>query len=136
MKRKTLLKILLILLVVYIGIVVLFESSLGYFQPEAGNTVIITTFDDSNSPHRRVVSLLESEGQLYVAVNHWPRAWYGRLQENPSMRMERDGVDENYTAGMVEGAEYDAVQADSPTGLVFRFLTGFPPRYFVRLDSP
>jgi len=26
------------------------------------------------------------------------------------------------------------VQRDNPVPLAFRFLTGFPPRYFVRLD--
>lgn len=134
MNPKKLTKVLLVLFLVYAGIVVLFESSLGYWQPEAGNTVRITTFDADGTAHRRVVSLLESNEQLYVAVNHWPRAWYRRLRENPSMRMERNSVDNDYTAVIVSGAEYDRVQTDNPTGIVFRLLTGFPPRYFVRLD--
>ncbi|MCG8415899.1 MAG: hypothetical protein MI746_16920 [Pseudomonadales bacterium] len=134
MQRKTLVKILIGLALFYLGLVVLFESSLGYFQPEAGNTVAITTFDADGEAHRRIVSLLSSNEQLYVAVNHWPRAWYRRLRENPSMRMEQNGVDSDYTAVIVEGAEHDRVQADNPTGIVFRILTGFPPRYFVRLD--
>ncbi len=134
MQRKTVVKIVIGIAIFYVGLVVLFESSLGYFQPEAGNTVVITTFDSDGTAHRRVVSLLTSDEQLYVAVNHWPRAWYRRLRENPSMRMERDDVDSDYTAVIVEGPEYDRVQADNPTGIVFRILTGFPPRYFVRLD--
>ena len=32
-------KLALILVAVYVGIVVSFESSLGFFQPEAGNTL-------------------------------------------------------------------------------------------------
>lgn len=134
MQRKTIIKIAVGLVLFYVGLVTLFESSLGYFQPEAGNTVVITTFDADNEAHRRVVSLLTSNEQFYVAVNHWPRAWYRRLRENPSMRMERNGVDSDYTGVIVSGAEHDQVQSDNPTGLAFRFLTGFPPRYFVRLD--
>ena len=134
MQGKTWLKIIIGVLVSYIGLVVLFESSLGYFQPEAGNTVTITTISEDGQEFRRVVSLLTSNGQLYIAVNHWPRAWYRRLRLNPSMRMEREGVDAPYTAVEVTGSEYDQVQTDNPTGFLFRFLTGFPPRYFVRLD--
>jgi hypothetical protein len=34
----------------------------------------------------------------------------------------------------VEGVEHDSVSADNSLGLMFRILTGFPPRYFLRLD--
>ena len=30
--------------------------------------------------------------------------------------------------------EHDRVNSENSTGMVFRMLTGFPPRYFVRLD--
>ena len=136
MQRATLIKSLIILLLVYVCTVTLFESSLGYFQPKTVDTVTITTFDAGGTAYRRVVSLLSSEDQLYVAVNHWPRAWYGRLQENPRMRMEKGGEDLEYVAVLIDGAEHDQVQADNPTGMLFRLLTGFPPRYFVRLDLP
>lgn len=135
MQRKTWIKIVCSCVLFYIGLVALFESSLGYFQPEAGNTVAITTIDNEGREFRRVVSLLSSDEQLYIAVNHWPRAWYRRLRANPSMRMERNGVDSAYLAIEVMGDEYDRVQEDNPTGFVFRFLTGFPPRYFIRLDA-
>lgn len=127
-------KLALILVAVYVGIVVLFESSLGFFQPEAGNTIVIETFDAEGNGYSRVVSLLTSAGNEYVAVNHWPRAWYGRLEETPRIGVTRDGGQTIFGAGMVSGAEHDRVQADNPTPLAFRFLTGFPPRYFVRLD--
>ena len=134
MKRKTIVKIIAGCVLFYIGLVALFESLLGYFQPAGGNVVAITTFDGEGNEFRRMVSLLQSEGQLYIAVNHWPRAWYRRLADNPVMRMEREGMDGEYTAVEVFDAEYDQVQADNPTGFTFRFLTGFPTRYFVRLD--
>lgn len=133
--QKKLIKPLLIVLLLYVGIVVLFESSLGFFQPEAGNTIVITTFDDQGGAHQRVVSLLESGGTEYVAVNHWPRAWYRRVRDNGQIRKLQDGVETSHRGVIVSGDEYDRVQRDNPTGFVFRLLTGFPPRYFIRLDE-
>jgi hypothetical protein len=127
-------KLVLILLAVYVGIVVLFEFSLGFFQPESGNTIVIETFDAEGNGYTRVVSLLTSASNEYVAVNHWPRAWYRRLEEKPRIGVTRDGGQTIFGARMVSGAEHDRVQADNPTPFAFRFLTGFPPRYFVRLD--
>ena len=134
MNAKKSFKAFLVLLALYVGLVVLFESSLGYFQPEAGSTIVIETYDASGAGHSRVVSLLASGGNEYVAVNHWPRAWYGRLRDNPRIGVTRQGRQTDYLAGMVSGAEHDQVQRDNPTPFMFRLLTGFPPRYFVRLD--
>ncbi len=39
------LKIVAIVVLVYVGIVVAFESVTGYFQPTDGSTLVITTFD-------------------------------------------------------------------------------------------
>ena len=128
------LKIVAIGLLVYVGIVVAFESLIGYFQPRAGSTLVITTFDEDETPHDRVVSRLESNGQLYVAANHWPRAWYRRALANPNVRATVDGNKGDYRAVPVTGAEHDRVAGDNSLGLVFRVVTGFPPRYFLRLD--
>jgi hypothetical protein len=128
------LKIVAIGVLVYVGIVVAFESLIGYFQPRAGSTLVITTFDEDETPHDRVVSRLESNGQLYVAANHWPRAWYRRALANPSVQAAVDGKKGDYRAVPVTGAEHDRVAGDNSLGLVFRVVTGFPPRYFLRLD--
>lgn len=128
------LKIVVIVVLVYVGIVAAFESLIGYFQPEAGSVLVITTFDADGTAHDRVVTRLESEGQLYVAANHWPRAWYKRVLKNPEVQVTQDGEKGDYRAVPVTGAEHDRVDADNSLGLVFRVLTGFPPRYFVRLD--
>jgi hypothetical protein len=128
------LKIAAIVVLVYLGIVVAFESLIGYFQPKAGATLVITTFDAGGAPHERVVSRLESGGQLYVAANHWPRAWYERALANPEVRISLDGQEGDYRAIPVTGAEHDRVDGDNSLGLVFRILTGFPPRYFLRLE--
>ncbi len=114
--------------------VVAFESLLGYLQPTTGATLFITTFDRDGTAHDRVVSRLESDGQLYVAANHWPRAWYEQALENPSVQVTVDGEKGAYVAVPVTDEEHDRVNSDNSTGIVFRIVTGFPPRYFVRLD--
>ena len=126
------LRIAAIVALVYVGIVVAFESSLGYLQPKSGSTLVITTFDRNGTPHDRVVSRLESGGRLYVAANHWPRSWYRRALENPAVQITVDGEKGDYRAVPVTGVEHDRVDAENRLGLGFRILTGFPPRHFVR----
>ena len=128
------LKIAALVILVYLGIVVAFESLIGYFQPTAGSTLVITTFEADGTPHDRVVTRLESDGKLYVAANHWPRAWYKRTLANPDVEVTLDGEKGDYRAVPVTGAEHDRVDEENGLGAVFRILTGFPPRYFVRLD--
>ncbi len=127
-------KILVIVVLVYVGVVVIFESLIGYIQPTGGSTLVITTVDGDRTPHDRVVSRLESDGQLYVAANHWPRAWYNRALEHPDVQVTLDGEKGGYRAVPITGVEHDRVDGDNSLGVFFRILTGFPPRYFVRLD--
>ena len=128
-------KILGILLLVWVAIVAIFESMLGYFQPEGGgDTVVITTFDPDGTGHDRVLSGLDSDGQFYVVVNHWPRAWYRRALENPAVQITRGEETLDYTAVLVTGAEDDRVRAEHPIPIVARILMGFAPRHFLRLD--
>jgi len=128
------LKIVAIVAVIYVGIVVGFESLIGYFQPMAGSTLVITTSDADGAPHDRVVSRLESGGQLYVAANHWPRAWYERALANPEVQVSLEGETGDYRAVPVTGEEHDRVDGDNRLPAAFRILTGFPPRYFLRLE--
>jgi len=129
------LKIVAILVLIYVGIVVGFESLIGFFQPAGGSTLVITTFDEAGTAHDRVVSRLESDGKVYVAANHWPRAWYRRALAKPEVSAKVNDMKGDYVAVPVTGAEHDRVTADNPLPVVFRILTGFPPRYFLRLDS-
>ena len=96
-------KIVVIVLLVYMGIVTAFESLIGTMQPAAGSTLVITTFDADGSSHDRVVSRLESDGHLYVAANHWPRAWYRRALANPDVQATIDGKKADYRAVPVTG---------------------------------
>jgi len=127
-------KLIAISFLVYVGIVVTFESSIGYFQPAGETTLVITTTAEDGTPHDRVLSRLESNGQLYVAANHWPRAWYNRALKNPKVQVTLEGEKEDYLAVPVSEEEHDRVNSENSHGVMFRILTGFPPRYFVRLD--
>lgn len=119
----------------YVGLVVVFETLIGVIQPTAGSTLVITTYDEAGEAHERVLSRLESEGQLYVAANHWPRAWYERALTQPDVRITSESENGPYRAVPVHGAERDRADLDNPLGLIFRFVTGFPPRHFLRLDA-
>ena len=127
-------KWLIILFLVYVGIVFTFESLLGYFQPAGQGTLVITTSAEDGSLNDRVLAHLESNGQLYVAANHWPRAWYTNALANPNVQVRVDGTKSAYRAVPVSGTEHDRVDQEHRLGVVFRILTVFPPRYFVRLD--
>lgn len=128
------LKILAILAIVYAGIVVAFESMIGVFQPAGEGTLVITTTDDRGEAKDRVLSSVESDGRLYVSANHWPRAWYRQALARPEVQVTVGGERGEYLAVPVTGAEHDRLMAEHAHPLVFRIVTGFPPRYFLRLD--
>ena len=126
-------KVLIGIVVLYVLVVVGFESMLGYTQPENQGTLVITTFDDGE-PHDRVVSRIHIDDELYVAVNHWPRLWYWQLLDEPVVRIRYGDTDDLFRAIPVE--EDQAIQRVDdarPLSLQFRILTGFPPRHFVQL---
>ena len=129
------LKIVSVTLIVYAGIVALFESFLGFSQPfDENNHIVITTFNSNQIGKERVVSLLESGNKIYVAANHWPRAWYRQALLNPSVEVTYKGEKKLYLAVPVQGKEHEKVNSDNAHTLTFRILTGFPPRYFLRLE--
>jgi hypothetical protein len=127
-------KLIVISLVVYIGIVVAFESLIGFFQPENQTTLVITTTDEDGNSNDRVLARLVSNDQLFVAANHWPRAWYEQALANPRVEVTIDDEKKAFLAVPVTDEEHDRVGAEHSTGVLFRILTGFPPRYFLRLD--
>lgn len=127
-------KIIAILFFVYVGVVVGFESLIGYYQPKDQNTMVIATQDDNGNAKERVVSRLESDSKLYVAANHWPRRWYNEVLEHPQVQVTFDGVTQAFVAVPVTGEEFDRVNAQHRLPPMIRILTGFPPRRLVRLD--
>ncbi len=50
------------------------------------------------------------------------------------MQVTLGGEKGDYLAVPVTGEEHDRVNSDNSLGVMFRVLTGFPPRYFVWLD--
>jgi hypothetical protein len=127
-------KILAMLVLVYVGIVATFESLLGYFQPASQSTLLITTQAADGTPSERVLARLETDGQLYIAANHWPRAWYRQALANPQVEIKSDSEQGTYIAVPLQGAEHKRINQANALGLGFRILTGFPPRYLLRLD--
>jgi len=127
-------KIIAVLFLIYVGIITAFESLLGYFQPAGDTTLVIITTDDDGSQNDRVLSRVESDGQLYVSANHWPRGWYNQALENPNVQVTMDGETKSYVAVPVSDEEHDRVNDEHAHPVTFRILTGFPPRRFVRLD--
>ena len=57
----------------------------------------VRTLYDRNGGYR-VLQSLHSDGQLYVAANHWPRAWHRRAPANPRVQVTRGGETRNYMA--------------------------------------
>ncbi len=120
----------------YVLLVAAFESMLGYFQPAGGGSIVIATADAAGEVRERVISRFDLDGNLYVAANHWPRQWYRRAVERPQVEVatEVGGEARPYLAVPLAGDELERVAASYDPGLVFRIMTGFPPRRFLRLD--
>jgi len=135
---KRAIKILGIVVVVYAGLVTVFETLLGYYQPRGEENLMITLTEEDGSKSQRVLSLFESQGGLYLAANHWPRAWFRQVKQNPEVHIDFGGAHSaqsgDYIAVPVEGIDHDRVLDDNQLPLFARFLMGFPPREFVRLE--
>lgn len=128
-------KILGIVFLVYVAVVAIFESLLGYYQPAPDGTMVITTTNSDGARADRVLAKLESGGVLYAAANHWPRAWFHQAKENPQVTVTIGEETKRYLATQIEGDEFARVNGEHALPLVFRMLTGFPPRYILRLDA-
>jgi len=127
-------KIVIGLLIAYVGLVIAFESMIGILQPEAGTVLTITTTGEDGVANERVLARLEDSDQIFVSANHWPRAWYKEALANPNVRVSYDDTNGDYLAVPIEGAEHDRLDAAHAHPFAFRFITGFPPRLFLRLD--
>ena len=128
-------KILIGALIGYVGLIVAFESMIGFLQPEQGQVLTITTRGDDGAAHDRVLARLDDGGTVYVSANHWPRAWYREAIANPDVAVAIDGVKGEYRAVPIDDpAEHARLDAAFAHPFLFRFITGFPPRHFLRLD--
>ncbi len=111
-------------------------TAFAAFQPEniGGTTIVITTTDAEGTSYDRVLSPIDLDGQLFVAANHWPRAWFHRAVANPEVRVSREGEVTDYRAVPVSSEDRERLLEDSGFPLAAYFFTGFAPRQFLRLD--
>ena len=125
----------------YLGLVVAFESLVGYMGRrharrgvQADETWLLITATVDGEDRSVVVAGVESAGRMYVAANHWPRSWYRRVVENPDVRVTVRGRQAAHRAVPVSGDERARIAREYRLPLIVRILTGFPPRAFLRLD--
>lgn len=125
----------------YLGVVVAFESLVGYMGRrharrgvQAGDTWLLITATVDGEDRSVVVAGVESAGRTYVAANHWPRTWYRRVVENPDVRVTVQGRQAVHRAVPVSGDERSRIAREDRLPPIVRFLSGFPPRAFLRLD--
>ena len=127
--------LLAVLFLAYLAWVVSFELWIGLEQPRFGNsTLVITTTDADGDPHERVLGRLQDGEDLYVAVNHWPRAWYRQALANPDVEVTMNGETHPYRAIPVSDEEHDYLMERFPIGFGGRAQMGFAPRYFLKLE--
>lgn len=127
-------EVLLIVVLVYVGFVALMEALIGYVQPDMDGGVRLTTTDAEGRSSERMLAGARLDGKLYIASNHWLRGWYREALSEPSVLAEVDGVEAAYSAVPIDGEERARVSDAYRMGFVLRFICGFAPSKFVRLD--
>jgi hypothetical protein len=78
-----------------VGIILLFESSIGYSRSQGPNTLLLSVKDNSDEARDQFLSAFELNGQLYFSVNHWPRQWYERVLDKPEGTLTYRGESTN-----------------------------------------
>ena len=111
-------------------------TAFAAFQPQniGGETIVISTTDSDGRTHERVLSPIDADGRLFVAANHWPRAWYRRALANPNVSVTRGGKTTVYRAVPVSEQERERLLDEPGFPLLAYVFTGFAPRKFLRLD--
>ena len=127
-------KVLLSVFLVYVGFVALMEGLIGFIQPHMDGGVRLTTTDAYGRTSERMLAGARLEGKLYIASNHWLRGWYHQALAEPRVQAEVDGAQAAYSAVPIEGEERARVSDAYRMGFVLRFICGFAPSRFLRLD--
>ncbi|MEM7017946.1 MAG: hypothetical protein AAF512_11500 [Pseudomonadota bacterium] len=128
------LKIILGIVLVYVAIVIIFETWLRISQPESDNTIKFQ-YQGSEGQEVRVLSRIDVDQKLYVSANHWPRQWYYRVLENPNITVITKDASIEYVASAVTDAEtINRINTERPQGLIFKLLIGFAPRAILHLE--
>jgi hypothetical protein len=91
-------RIALVVLGVYVLLGLAADAAIGWFQPQAGSTAVLRTFDAAGTPRDTVLALHDDAGTLWVESGHWFRGWYHRVLANPDVELIRGGVVARYHA--------------------------------------
>ncbi len=98
-------KIVAIVLGAYVILALALDGMIATFQPTAGNTGVLRTFDQDGAAHETVLSILDDDGTLWVESGHHFRGWYQRLRENPDVELVRDGKTQPFRAVALDTPE-------------------------------
>ena len=118
----------------YVGFVAVMELVVGTLQPEMEGSVVLTTTERDDKRSSRTLAGFTLDEKLYVGSNHWLRGWYHRALEHPEVEVTREGVTTARIAVPVVGAERGRLADAYRMGFVLRFVCGFAPSRFLRLD--
>jgi hypothetical protein len=105
--QMKLVRIALAVLGVYVALGLAIDAAIGHFQPRAGSTAVLRSFDDAGQPHQTVLALLDDGTSLWVESGHWFRGWYRRVLRNPDVELIRGD----------QTGRYRAVPLDTPEAL-------------------
>ena len=117
----------------YVILILLLETVIWRFQPDMDGGVTLKIKDGETIVKRKLYGL-EYNDRLYLSSNHWFRKWYHTVLENPALEVERAGEQGQYIAVPVKGEEHLEVAREYSAGFVLKFLCGFAPQRFLRLD--
>ncbi len=118
----------------YITLVAIMEALVWRLQPDMEGGVVITTTDKTGDSVDRKLYGFEFNDKLYISSNHWLRSWYYRALKNPNVEVVVGGVQRSYTAVPIQGDEREVLSEAYKMGFVLRFICGFAPSRFLRLD--
>ena len=99
------LRVILIVLVSYLGVGLLFDGLIGLFQPGSD---VLRSYDTQGAPHDTKLGVIEDGDTLWVESGHHFRGWYHRVRQNPDVELIRSGVSKPYHAVPVDDPETKA----------------------------
>jgi hypothetical protein len=123
-----------LVLLAYVVFVATAEMLIGVIQPDMEDVVVLTTTDAQDNRAVRKLAGFHHNDALYISSNHWLRGWYRRALENPDVEVTFRGDTAPYSVVRVRGAERKKIAKHYKMGFVLRFICGFAPSRFVRLD--
>ena len=121
-------------LLAYLAFVLLVECLIWRLQPDTTGGVTIHVTDRSAKQVQRNLAGFEYDNRLYVSSNHWFRHWYKLALDNSSVVITKNGVRRPCKAIVVAGREQISVSRAYKMGFILRFICGFAPSKFLRLD--